>query len=327
MYPNIRLRRSRSSSWIRDLVSESDISVNDLILPLFVIEGHAIRESIDGMPGVYRLSIDCLYDEVFLAEQLGIKAIALFPCVDKSKKTYNGEESYNAGNLVCKSIKHLKDRGIKIGIICDVALDPYTTHGHDGVILNGIVDNDRTIEALQKQSLTLASAGADIVAPSDMMDGRIGEIRKSLDDNGYTSVAIISYAAKFASSFYAPFRGVIRSQGLLEISDKKTYQMDVRNINEAMREIELDIAEGSDIIMIKPGMTCLDIIYAASSRFDIPIFAYQVSGEYKMLSLGSANDDTIFCDMLLESMRCFKRAGARAIFTYGALYVAQYLHI
>lgn len=308
------------------MLAENNISATDLILPIFITEGSNIKEPINTMPDVFRYSIDQAEKVAKEACELGIKAIALFPCISEDLKTDDGNESYNQDNLICRTIRHLKNASIKIGVIADVALDPYTTHGHDGILLDNEIDNDQTIEALQNQALVLAKAGADIIAPSDMMDGRIMGIRKTLEENNFGHLTIISYAAKYASNFYGPFRNAVGSQNLLGASDKKTYQIDIRNSKEARLEIELDIAEGADIILIKPGMPYLDIIKEASMNFDIPIFAYQVSGEYAMLKFASINNAIDFEKSLIESLICFKRAGARAIFTYGAIEAAQIIN-
>ena len=324
MYPVVRLRRNRKTSWLRELVAESRLSVNDLVLTLFVVEGEEERQVIDTMPGIYRLSIDQLVLTVKQAAENGIRAVALFPCIEDDLKSENADEAYNLDNLICRAIRSIKNANIDIGIICDVALDPYTTHAHDGIIHNGDVDNDRTVEALCNQALVLAKAGADMVAPSDMMDGRIMAIREKLDSEGFTHINIIAYAAKYASNFYAPFRDALNNKntGI----NKATYQMDIRNIKEAMLEIELDLAEGADMIMIKPGMMYLDVIREAANNFNTNIFAYQVSGEYAMLRFAAEVDALDWSAILLESLICFKRAGATAIFTYAALEVAQILN-
>jgi porphobilinogen synthase len=324
MYPNVRLRRNRRTSWIRDLVAEATLTPANLILPLFVIEGHNERQEIKTMPGVFRQSIDQIIITAKLAEKEGIKAIALFPSIENDLKNENGDEAYNLDNLICRTIRVLRNANIKIGIICDVALDPYTSHGHDGVLKDGDVDNDKTIEALCNQALVLAKAGADIVAPSDMMDGRIVAIREILDEAGFMHVNILAYAAKYNSCFYGPFRDALnnKNRGL----NKATYQMDIRNIKEAMREIEYDIAEGADMVMIKPGMPFLDVIYAASTNFDIRVFAYQVTGEYAMLKIASDAGAIDWSSSILESLMSFRRAGATAILSYAALEAAIILN-
>jgi porphobilinogen synthase len=325
MYPIIRLRRNRKSRWLRDLVAENRLSVNDLILPLFVVEGKNQRQEIKTMPGVYRLSIDQIVLTAQLAYENGINAIALFPCIELDLKSEHADEAYNLDNLICRTIRSIKNANIDIGIICDVALDPYTIHGHDGVIHNGDVDNDKTVKALCNQALVLAKAGADIVAPSDMMDGRIMAIRRELDSDGFINVNILSYAAKYASSLYSPFRDALNNNQSGYIN-KATYQMDIRNIKEAMLEIEHDLTEGADFIMIKPSMMFLDVIREAANNFNTNIFAFQVSGEYSMLKIAAAAGALDWQAAIMESLICFKRAGASSIFTYAALEVAQILN-
>lgn len=324
MYPIIRLRRNRRTQWLRDLNAETRLSAEDLILPIFVIEGENLREEIKTMPGVFRQSVDQVLITAKEAEKRGIKAIALFPSVDPQVKNEKADEAYNLDNLVCRTIRTLKNNGLQIGIICDVALDPYTIHGHDGILIDGDVDNDATIEALIEQSLVLAKAGADIIAPSDMMDGRIMAIRDELDSSNLINVNILAYAAKYNSSFYGPFRHAVGNNQDKYLC-KATYQMDCRNIKEAMREIEQDISEGADMIMVKPGMPYLDVIREASSRFDVHVFAYQVSGEYSMIKLGAEAGILDWQKAIIESLICFKRAGASGIFTYSALEVADLL--
>lgn len=327
MFPLIRTRRNRSKSFIRDLVAECSLTAKDLILPIFVTSGINIKEEISTMPGIFRLSIDNVELLAKEAQEYGIKAIALFPVIESELKTEYAEESYNLDSLVCKCVRHLKNSGISIGIICDVALDPYTSHGHDGILNDkkDDVDNDETIKILQKQALVLSKSGADILAPSDMMDGRIEAIRQYLEDNGYGYIPIISYAAKYASSFYSPFRDAIGSKKSLGNFDKKTYQMDFRNSKEAMREIDLDINEGADIIMIKPALPYLDIISKSSANYHVPIFAYQVSGEYAMIKYASLNNALDFNQAMIEALTAMKRAGASAIFTYAAIEIAKLL--
>ncbi|MGX6959817.1 MAG: porphobilinogen synthase [Rickettsia endosymbiont of Pentastiridius leporinus] len=325
MYPLIRLRKSRKAAWLRELVAESNLSVNDLVLPLFVVEGHNQQQEISTMPGIYRLSIDQVVETAKKAARLGIKAIALFPCIDQSLKSENADEAYNLDNLICRTIRTLKNADIDIGIICDVALDHYTTHSHDGIVHNGQIDNDRSVKALCNQALTLAKAGADIVAPSDMMDGRILAIREYLDHEEFTNVVILAYAAKYSSSFYSPFRDAVKSNKKNYL-DKSSYQMDIRNIKEAMLEIEHDIAEGADMIMVKPGMPFLDVIREAANNFNTKIFAYQVSGEYAMLKFAALAGALDWKKSLIESLISFKRAGATGIFTYAALEVAEILN-
>lgn len=322
MYPIVRLRRNRRTSWLRDLTSETCLQPSDLILPIFVIEGENLRTEVKTMPGIFRQSIDQVVVTAREAEKRGIKAIALFPSIDSSLKSENADEAYNLDNLICRTVRSLKNAGLTIGVICDVALDPYTTHGHDGILVDGDVDNDQTIRALSNQALVLAKAGVDIVAPSDMMDGRIMAIREDLDENNFINVNILAYAAKYNSSFYGPFRDAVCSNKKNYLS-KATYQMDVRNRSEAMREIEQDIKEGADMVMVKPGMPFLDIINEASQRFDVHVLAYQVSGEYAMLKIASENEALNWEKIIVESLICFKRAGASVILTYAALDAAE----
>ncbi|MDF2964937.1 MAG: hemB [Rickettsiaceae bacterium] len=324
MFPHLRLRRNRRFNWLRDLVAETTLKVDDLIYPLFVIEGENIKQEITTLPGIYRYSIDKLLEEVKLANELGIKAVALFPVISHSLKDEKASEAYNLDNLICRAIRAIKNLDLAIGIICDVALDPYTLSGHDGIWYEDDVDNDKTIFALCNQALTLAKAGADIIAPSDMMDGRIQAIREYLDKDNFTNLGILSYSAKYASNLYGPFREAVGSKSLLK-SDKRTYQMDYRNIKEALREIETDIAEGADMVMIKPGMLYLDIIRAASTSFEVPIFAYQVSGEYAMIKYAAQHNCFNWHQMIIESLLCMKRAGATCILTYAALEAAKLL--
>lgn len=324
MYPIVRLRRNRRTSWLRDLTAESTLRPEDLILPIFVIEGENQRQEIKTMPNVYRQSIDQVVITAKEAEKRGIKAIALFPSIEAGLKSEKADEAYNLDNLICRTIRTLKNKGLGIGISCDVALDPYTLSGHDGIMVDGDVDNDQTIEALSNQALVLAKAGADIIAPSDMMDGRIMAIRENLDNNDFIHVNILAYAAKYNSSFYGPFRDAVKSDKK-EYLCKATYQMDVRNIKEAMREIEQDLSEGADMIMVKPGMPYLDVIREASERFDAHIFAYQVSGEYAMMKFASQAGALEWEKVIVESLMSFKRAGASGIFTYAAMEVAEML--
>ena len=324
-FPNTRLRRRRSSEWVRNLTSENNLSVNDLILPLFVHDKKETTAPISDLPDVKRYSLEELVLAAKEAKNLGINAIAIFPVVDNKLKSENAEEAYNPDNLICRAISEVKAKVPDIGIIADVALDPYTTHGHDGILKNNQVDNDETVSLLCKQALALAQAGCDIVAPSDMMDGRIGKIRKALDDNNFQSVSILSYAVKYCSNFYAPFREVVGSCELSHSIDKSGYQMDYRNMREAICEIEMDINEGADFIMIKPGMPYLDVIKAASDKFKFPIFAYQVSGEYAMIKAASNSGWLDYDKVIYESLISFKRAGAKAIFTYAAFDVAKKL--
>jgi len=323
-YPSLRLRRNRKADWTRRLVEESSLSSNDLILPIFLIDGKNRIQSIKTMPGVFRYSIDKLSKIVDKAIFLKIPMVALFPYSNSKVKNKYGSEALNEDNLVCKAIKYIKKRyKNQIGIMCDVALDPYTSHGHDGLLKSGYVLNDETVEILIKQSLLQAEMGCDVIAPSDMMDGRIGKIRKALDKNGYQLIQILSYAVKYASSFYGPFRDAVGSKGSLK-GNKKNYQMDYRNRLEALREVSLDIKEGADIVMVKPGMPYLDIISLVKSNFKIPVFAYQVSGEYSLINNG-IKKGIINNSAILESLISFKRAGASAIVSYYADKIAKNL--
>jgi len=323
-YPALRMRRNRKADWIRRLVSEHNLSANDLILPLFVKDGNKKKESINNMPGIFRYSIKDLYKVTERACKLKIPLIALFPCNNLSKKNIKGTEALNENNLICRAVKALKKEFKNdIGIMCDVALDPYTSHGHDGVLKNKKIDNDLTVEILIKQSILQAEMGCDIVAPSDMMDGRVGEIRKALDKKNFSDTHIVSYAVKYASNFYGPFRDAVGSKASLK-GDKKTYQMDFKNSTEALREVALDIKEGTDIIMVKPGMPYLDIIKTIKDNFKIPIFSYQVSGEYSLIKNG-INKGIISKNAVLESLVSLKRAGSNAIVSYFSLEVANQL--
>ena len=316
-YPNLRLRRNRRHDWIRRLIEENKLSANDLILPIFLTNGKNKKEKVPNMPGVFRYSVDKIGMILDKAIKIKIPVVALFPYTEKKLKNSLGSEALNEDNLVCKAIRQIKKKyKDQIGIMCDVALDPYTNHGHDGLIYKGKILNDETNKILMKQSLLQASMGCDIIAPSDMMDGRIGLIRKYLDKNKYTEVQIMSYAVKYASSFYGPFRNAVGSKGLLK-GDKKTYQMDFKNSSEALREVALDIKEGADLVMVKPGMPYLDIINKIKNNFKIPVIAYQVSGEYSML-VSAINKGILNQDAIIESLTAFKRAGATGIVTYFA---------
>ena len=308
------MRRLRMKPFIRNLVSESSISCNDLIWPVFLVEGENQNQKIKSMPFVYRYSIDKLINELEILVKYGLQAIALFPQIEKDLKDEKGTNSYDQNNLVCRAIKKIKSSYPDLGIIADIALDPYTIHGHDGIIKNNKIMNDETIAVLKKQALVYSEAGCDILAPSDMMDGRVGAIREELEQNGMQDTVIMSYAAKYASSFYGPFRDAIKAQKLDELKDKKTYQMNTTNSDEAMHEIALDIQEGADIVIIKPGMPYLDIIYRAKEEFKIPTFAYQVSGEYSMIL--SAAGERRSLELILESIFSFKRAGADGVLSY-----------
>ncbi|MAD48369.1 MAG: porphobilinogen synthase [Gammaproteobacteria bacterium] len=316
-FPKSRLRRLRLNSNIIDLVSENDLSSNDLIQPLFIKENLKGTEKIESMPGILRFGEDALLKEIEDIINSGINSVALFPVIDSSKKNNQGTESTNSSNLICKSIRNIKEAFSEIIIISDVALDPYTDHGHDGIIVDDYVDNDATIEILKSQSLVLADAGADIIAPSDMMDGRIGIIREALEDANYKNTILLSYAAKYNSKFYGPFRDAVNSANNLGNSSKASYQMSQKNKNEALHEVAMDINEGADIVMVKPGMPYLDIISSIKETFKIPTFAYQVSGEYSMLKL-AINKGWLDENVMLESLLSFKRAGADAILTYSA---------
>jgi len=322
-YPSTRLRRNRKKNWSRRLVQENTLSTNDLIWPIFIREGKNIKEPILSMPGVYRYTLDKIENLIEKAVERKIPMVALFPYTPSKKKNLRGTEALNKNNLVCRALKLIKKRNKNIGIMCDVALDPYTSHGHDGILKNNYVDNDETIKSLIKQSILQAKMGCDVIAPSDMMDGRVGEIRKALDKNGFKKVQILSYAVKYASNFYGPFRDAIGSRSKLK-TDKKNYQMDVRNSNESLREVALDIKEGADFVMVKPGMPYLDIIKNVKENFKIPVFAYQVSGEYSMIK-NAINDKILSEDSIIESLIAFKRAGASAILTYFAYDIAKKL--
>ena len=324
-FPSTRLRRIRMKEFSRRLVSENNLSVNDLIWPLFVCEGNNIADKINSMPGVFRYSIDNILKELEIAVKLKIPAIALFPQIDNGIKDEKGSEATNENNLICRTIKSIKKNFPDLGVICDVALDPYTNHGHDGLVINNIVDNDTTLEVLEKQALVQAVAGCDIIAPSDMMDGRVARIRNILDENKFQNTLILSYAAKYASKFYGPFRDAISSSGNLKGGSKSTYQMDMANSNEALREVALDIQEGADMVMVKPGMPYLDIIHRIKSEFNIPTFAYQVSGEYAMIK-GAINNNWLDSQVIKESLLSFKRAGADGILTYFAKEIAEDLN-
>ncbi len=321
-----RPRRLRKQEFNRSLVRENSLSASDLIYPLFIIEGENKKQKIDSMPGIERLSIDQLLIEAKEIVDLKIQAVALFPVISSEKKTEEAEESYNSDGLIQRAIRSLKRSFPELAVITDVALDPYTSHGQDGLIdSDGYVLNDETVEVLIKQALSHAEAGADIVAPSDMMDGRIGAIRHALEESGFIHTNILSYSAKYASSFYGPFRDAVGSSGNLGKSDKKTYQMDPGNSNEALREVELDINEGADMVMIKPGLPYLDIVSNVKQTFGVPTFAYHVSGEYAMLKAASQNKWIDEKSTVLETLLCFKRAGADAILTYYAKDAARWI--
>lgn len=326
IFPKTRMRRMRYHDFSRRLMQENQLSANDLIYPLFVIEGDNQRQSIASMPGVERLSIDLIVEEAAKVYQLGIPAIALFPVTSAEKKSDDAKEAYNPDGLAQRCVRALKKSVPDLGVITDVALDPFTSHGQDGLVNNeGYVMNDETVEVLCKQALSHAQAGVDVVAPSDMMDGRIGAIRSILETNGHINTQILAYSAKYASSFYGPFRDAVGSAGNLGSGNKYSYQMDPANSNEALREIQLDLDEGADMIMVKPGMPYLDIIRRAKEQFAVPTFAYQVSGEYAMLKAASTNGWLDEKQVVLESLLAFKRAGSDAILTYYAKSVARWL--
>jgi porphobilinogen synthase len=323
-FPAIRPRRTRQSAWSRALIRENTLTPANLIWPAFVLEGENRREGIPSMPGVERLSIDLLVEEAARAAELGIPAIAIFPYTDFALRNDRATEALNPDNLVCRAVRAIKEKVPGIGIICDVALDPYTSHGHDGLVIGGEIANDETVEVLIQQALVQAEAGCDILAPSDMMDGRIGAIRQALEAAGHKHTLIMSYAAKYASGFYGPFRDAVGSSSTLK-GDKRTYQMDPANTDEAMREVALDIQEGADLILVKPGMPYLDIVRRVSETFNMPTLAYQVSGEYAMLMAAAERGwlDRERC--MMESLLAFRRAGAVAILTYFALDAARVL--
>jgi porphobilinogen synthase len=323
-YPATRMRRNRQADWTRRLVAENTLSAADLIWPMFVIEGENKREPVSSMPGVDRLSVDNIVAAAEEAMALGIPAVAIFPFTQTALRSEEAEEAFNPDNLVCRAVRGIRKAGLDIGVVCDVALDPYTSHGHDGFLEDGEIVNDRTVKALVDQTLVQVEAGCDVIAPSDMMDGRIGAIRTALEASGHQNVQIMSYAAKYASGFYGPFRDAIGSTAALK-GDKRTYQMDPANTDEALREVALDLAEGADMIMVKPGMPYLDIIQRVSETFKVPTFAYQVSGEYAMLQAAAQNGWLDGDRVMLESLLGFKRAGASGILTYYAPAAAKAL--
>lgn len=325
-FPTIRKRRIRRNAFSRNLVRESVLSVNDLIYPVFVIDGKASSQPVDSMPGVARMTLDLLVEEAGKLVELGIPAIALFPVIAESLKSLDASEAYNPEGLVQRSVRCLKQEFPGLGLITDVALDPYTSHGQDGLLdFEGYVVNDQTVGVLVKQALSHAEAGADMVAPSDMMDGRIGAIRRAFEAQNFPNTLILAYSAKYASSYYGPFRDAVGSAGALGKGDKFSYQMDPGNSDEALKEVELDIQEGADIVMIKPGMPYLDILYRVKQRFGVPTFAYQVSGEYAMLQAAAGNRWLDLKPTVLEALLAFKRAGADAVLTYFAKEVAVWL--
>ena len=324
-FPFTRMRRTRSKKFIRNLVKENRLTVNDLIYPVFIVDGNDKKEPIPEMPGLFRYSLDNLKNEIKNILSLNIPAIAIFPKISNDLKNPLGSEALNKNNIVCNAIKLIKDTTSELGIVCDVALDPYTDHGHDGVIINDYVDNDETVKILCEQALIQTEAGCDIIAPSDMMDGRIQKIRETLENNNYKNTLIMSYTAKYSSSFYGPFRHAVGSSNNFGNKDKSSYQMDYGNSKEAIREAELDISEGADMIMVKPGLPYLDIISKLNQKFDIPIFAYQVSGEYSMI-MNAINNELLDRSVILETLTSFKRAGCSGILTYFAPIVSKILN-
>ncbi|PPR73440.1 MAG: Delta-aminolevulinic acid dehydratase [Alphaproteobacteria bacterium MarineAlpha3_Bin2] len=321
-FPRTRMRRNRQDAWSRAMVSENALASTDLMWPVFISEGGNTIEPISSMPDVNRLGIDALVDAVAEVAELGIPAIALFPYTDDSLKTPEAEEAYNPENLVCRAVQAVKKAHPGVGIMCDVALDPYNSDGHDGLVRDGRVLNDETVEILTRQAVVQARAGCDIIAPSDMMDGRIGAIRDALDAEGFQDVLIMSYAAKYASAFYGPFRDAVGSSGALK-GDKKTYQMDPANSDEALREVGLDIDEGADMVMVKPGLAYLDIIRRVKDAYSVPTFAYNVSGEYAMLKAAADHGWLDYDTVMMETLMAFKRAGCNGILTYFALEAAR----
>ena len=324
-YPQSRLRRTRAKGYLRDLVAENHLSTNDLIQPIFVADQSEMKVDIPSMPGISRHNLESLYAETEELISQGIKSIAIFPAIDSDKKDSQGSHAFDDNNIVCSALRGLAERFPEVIKIADVALDPYTDHGHDGILLDSKVDNDQTLKLLQDQALLLAQSGADVLAPSDMMDGRVRLIRDILESNGFVDTVILSYAAKYASSFYGPFREAVGSSANLGKASKKTYQMNVANLDEALHETAMDIEEGADIVMVKPGTAYLDVVHAIKSEFQIPTFVYQVSGEYSMLQL-SIEKGWLDKDVMLESLLCCKRAGADAILTYAAKQIALELN-
>ncbi len=324
-FPRTRLRRPRRCEWSRRLVAENRLTVDDLIWPVFVTEGSGERQSIASMPGVERLSVDLLVEAAEGAARLGIPAIALFPSIDPALKTSDAREAVNPDNLVCRAVRAVKKAVPGLGIVCDVALDPFNSDGHDGLVIDGYVANDESVAVLARMAVVQAEAGCDVVAPSDMMDGRIGAMRDALDAAGLDHVQLLSYAAKYASAFYGPFRDAVGSGSALKGGDKKTYQMDPANTEEALREVAIDIAEGADMVMVKPGLPYLDVVRRVKEAFGLPTFAYQVSGEYAMMRAAADNGWLDWNRVVLESLTAFKRAGADAILTYTAPEAARLL--
>jgi porphobilinogen synthase len=315
-FPGTRLRRNRKSEWSRRLINDTYLDKSDFILPIFVCEGKNMKQEIKSMPGIFRYSVDRLDEIISRASQNEIPAIALFPLIESSKKNNKGSEALNKNNVVCNAISKVKKLNKNIGVMCDVALDPYTSHGHDGLIINNEIDNDETNKILIKQALVQAEAGCDIIAPSDMMDGRVGLIRNALEKNKFYNVQILSYAVKYASNFYSPFRDAVGTSSTLK-TDKKTYQMDYKNSEEALLEVKLDLDEGADFVMVKPALAYLDIIYKIKQKFNVPVFAYNVSGEYSLIKNG-IRSSLAKEDIILEVIYSFKRAGANGIVSYFA---------
>jgi len=324
-FPRTRLRRLRQADWARSLVAEHTLRPADLVQPFFVLDGHGRREPIPSLPGIERLSIDLLLPRVERCARLGIPLVALFPCTPAERKTVDGREAWNPDNLLCRAIRAIKKAVPEVGVMGDVALDPYTTTGQDGIVRDGVILNDETIEALIRQALCQAEAGCDVIAPSDMMDGRVGAIRKALDEAGHAQAIIMAYAAKYASAFYGPFRDAVGSATALGKADKKTYQMDPANVREALREVALDIAEGADIVMVKPGLPYLDVVARVKEAFGVPTFAYHVSGEYAMVKAAAERGWLDGARCMEECLLAFKRAGADGILTYAALEAAERL--
>ncbi len=324
-FPTTRLRRTRQTDWVRRMVAETRLGVDDLIWPVFVVDGTGVEQAVASMPGVYRYSLDRIADVMLAARDQGIPSIALFPYTDPALKTPDGREGCNPENLVCRAVRTAKQVTRDVGIICDVALDPYNVDGHDGLVVDGRILNDESVEILCRQALVQAEAGCDIQAPSDMMDGRVGAIRTALDDAGYQDSLIMAYAAKYASGFYSPFRDAVGSGGSLK-GDKKTYQMNPANSDEALREVELDLREGADMVMVKPGLPYLDVVHRVKSMFGVPTFAYHVSGEYAMMRAACENGWLDYDTIMIETLSGFKRAGADGILTYCALDAARILN-
>ena len=324
-FPTTRMRRNRLKNFSRRLIKENQLNVDDLILPVFITAGKNESQKISSMPGVFRYSPDRLLKHLDAASKLNIPAIALFPHIDRGLKDSHGTEALKENNLVCETVRMVKKEFPQLGVICDVALDPYTDHGHDGVLIDGEVDNDETVDILCNQALNQASAGCDVIAPSDMMDGRVISIRKALDKNKFTNTQIMSYAAKYASSFYGPFRDAVGSVNGKDVIDKSSYQMSPENSDEAVREVNLDISEGTDMVIVKPGMPYLDIIYRIKSECNIPVFAYQVSGEFSMISIAASSGALDLDRAMVESLLGFKRAGADGVLTYFAIEAATLL--